>query len=159
MQALQVKDVMTHNVHMARSNEIVRNAAKMMKYLDCGVIPVGDDKKAVGMLTDRDIAIRVVADAKGDDTLVSEVMSTPVYTCDEEATLDEAAEIMRGHNVSRLIVTKKGKLSGIVTLGCLFRNHGIKKESEKVLNELLYSSKTCDCGSDCGCKKKKKKAC
>jgi len=139
MKMLKVKDVMTIDPAMIKPEQTVRNAARLMEDNDCGVLPVGTPAKVLGVLTDRDIAIRVVAQAKDPLlTKVESVMSKKVFLCEEKDSLAHAADLMRKHDVSRLMVSDGAMITGIVTLADLLRNTGEKEESEKVMRELLY---------------------
>ena len=72
---MQVNEVMSSDVRIANPQQSIREAAQMMAEIDAGVLPVGDNDRLVGMITDRDIAVRAVAAGKGPDTRVSEIMS------------------------------------------------------------------------------------
>lgn len=75
---MKVSEVMTRNVRIANAEETIQDAARIMAEIDAGVVPVGQEGKLVGMLTDRDIAIRAVAEGLGPGTKVSDVMSAEV---------------------------------------------------------------------------------
>jgi CBS domain-containing protein len=116
----------------------VREAAKRMKDIDCGVLPVGDANKVLGMITDRDITLRVTAEGKDPaKTPVQEVMTKKVHTCDEEDDIEDAAEEMRKYDVARLVVTNGKKATGIVSMTCLLRAHGDRHKGDKVLHQLV----------------------
>jgi CBS domain-containing protein len=140
MKALKVKDIMTPDPFMVKPSLSVKEAAKRMKDIDCGVLPVGDPDKVVGIITDRDITLRVTAEGRDPGkVLVEEVMTKRVRTCDEDADIEEAAEAMREHSVARLIVTRGKKVTGIVNMTCLLKNKGDKHKSDRVLHALLKS--------------------
>src|SRR3954451_17742933 len=80
-EVMKIKEVMSKDVHVARPDETLREAAATMKKIDAGVLPVGDQDRLVGMLTDRDIAVRGVAECKGPDAKVRDVMSQEVRYC------------------------------------------------------------------------------
>jgi CBS domain-containing protein len=141
MKSIKVKEVMTSEPFIIAPTEMVNIAAKHMKKIDCGVLPVGDMDKVVGIITDRDITIRVTAEGKDPSKItVQEIMTKQLYTCDEKDDVEEAAEKMRKHDVSRLVVTKGKKVTGIVSMTCLLRSDGHRRKSDKVLHELLRSS-------------------
>ena len=90
----------------------------MMRQIDAGVLPVGENDRLVGMITDRDIAVRAVGEGKGPDTLIREVMSPEICYCFEDQELDEVAANMGDVKVRRLSVVNRDKrLVGIVSLG------------------------------------------
>lgn len=111
-----IKDVMTSNPCSIDADKSVAYAAKMMRDEDVGLAPIVEGDKLIGMLTDRDIAIRVVAEGRNpDDVKVSEVASKQVVTIDPQQDLDEALRIMAKHQVRRLpVVEEDGKLVGVV---------------------------------------------
>ena len=118
--AIRVGDVMTPRPHYVGPECTVEEAAALMARLDVGVLPVmrGDD--LVGMVTDRDIALRVVGQHRALDTEVGEVLSGDVVCVREVQTVSEASAIMQKHHVQRLPVVDEAKrLVGIVSLGDL----------------------------------------
>lgn len=121
--ATQVKELMKENPVIISSDTTLQEAAREMKSVDCGVLPVGSWENPEGMITDRDIVIRAVAD--GVDVTsekVSDYMTKEVVYCNESDTLAQAAEQMRNNDVSRLMVKdSSGKACGIITFGCILR--------------------------------------
>src|ERR687884_1390232 len=92
---MRVSEAMTRDVRIASPNQSIREAARIMAEIDAGVLPVGENDRLVGMITDRDIAIRAVAEGKGPDTPVRDVMSTEqVLYCYEDEELDHVAKNM-----------------------------------------------------------------
>src|SRR5258708_22057800 len=85
---MKIRDVMTCDAKLTSPDDTLRHAAQMMKECDCGVLPVADGDRLVGMITDRDIAVRCIAEGKGPDTKVREAMTQEVMYCfeDEEAS-------------------------------------------------------------------------
>jgi CBS domain-containing protein len=115
---MRVKDVMTTVVELASPNHTIRQAALLMGKNDCGALPVADKDSLVGMITDRDIAIRAIAAGKGPKTLVREVMSPEVLYCFEDQDLDEVSRNISDIKVRRLPVMNRDKrLVGILSLG------------------------------------------
>ncbi|MEA3192814.1 MAG: hypothetical protein QOD26_1147 [Betaproteobacteria bacterium] len=116
---MRVSEAMTREVRVATPDQSIRDVAKIMAEIDAGAMPVGEDDKLVGMITDRDIAIRGVALGKGPDTPVREVMTTEqVLYCYEDDELDNIAKNMGDEQVRRLpVVNKEKRLVGIVSLG------------------------------------------
>lgn len=92
---MKIQDTMTRDVHIASPGQPIREAARMMAQIDAGSLPVAENDRLVGMITDRDIAVRAVADGKGPDTPVRDVMSPEVCYCYEDQELDEIAATWR----------------------------------------------------------------
>ena len=123
---MRVSEAMTREVRVANPGQSIREVAKIMAEIDAGAMPVGDNDRLVGMITDRDIAIRAVALGKGPDTPVREVMSTEqVLYCYDDEELDHVAKNMSEQQVRRLpVVNREKRLVGIVSLGNLAQNEG-----------------------------------
>jgi CBS domain-containing protein len=124
---MKVRDVMTVQVVTAKPSDSIKSVAVIMKNVDTGAVPVFDDSKAVGLITDRDIVLRVVA---GDGDLsapVSSAMTEGVLTCRDDDNLADAAAQMASHQLRRLVVTdERGKLAGILSLGDIAQDYGAK---------------------------------
>jgi len=118
---MRVSEAMTREVRVASPGQSIRDVAKIMAEIDAGSMPVGDNDRLVGMITDRDIAIRAVALGKGPETPVREVMSSDqVLYCYEDEELDHVAKNMSQQQVRRLpVVNREKRLVGIVSLGNL----------------------------------------
>src|SRR5256884_9714568 len=125
---MRVSEAMTREVRVASPGQSIREVAKIMAEIDAGAMPVGDNDRLVGMITDRDIAIRGVAQGKGPDTPVREVMSTEtVLYCYEDEELDHVAKNMGEIQVQRLPVLDRSKrLVGIVSLGDIAQSAGAR---------------------------------
>jgi len=112
-----VSEIMTRDVCIARPDHTIEDVARMMLAIDAGLLPVGDDDRLLGTITDRDIAVRAIAEGKGPKTLVSEVMSEDVKYCFEDEDIDHVILNMGENQVRRLPVMNRNKrLVGIVTL-------------------------------------------
>jgi CBS domain-containing protein len=111
-----IRDVMTTNPKSLESGSSVMEAARLMRDEDAGIIPIVEGDKLVGTVTDRDIAIRVVAEGRSpESTTVGEIASRELVTIDPQQNLDEALRLMARHQVRRLpVVEEDGKLVGIV---------------------------------------------
>ena len=115
---MKIQDTMTRDVHIANPGMSLRHAARMMAEIDAGALPVGDNNRLVGMITDRDIAVRAVAEGRGPETPVREIMSPDICFCFEDQELDEVAANMADVKVRRLpVVNRDKRLVGIVSLG------------------------------------------
>jgi CBS domain-containing protein len=125
---MKVREAMTRNVRICNPQSSIRDCAKLMAEIDAGVVPVGENDRLVGMVTDRDMAIRAIALGKGPETPVRDVMSKEVRYCFEDEELDHVAKNMGDLRVRRLPVMSRDKrLVGIVSLGDL-----ALKESPKI---------------------------
>ena len=115
---MRIQEVMTSAVKIADPSQPINEAAKMMAQTDCGALPVSENDRLVGMITDRDIALRAVATGKGPETPIREVMSREIFYCFEDQQLDEIAANMADVRVRRLpVVDRNKRLVGIVSLG------------------------------------------
>lgn len=114
----QLKDVMSYDVQVISPEATLQEAAARMRDADCGMLPVGENDRMIGAVTDRDIIVRAVAEGKGGDTLVREVMSEDVIWCYEDDAVEKGAEMMSRCQVRRLpVVNSDKRLVGIVSLG------------------------------------------
>jgi CBS domain-containing protein len=116
-----VAEVMSREIELANPNDTVQQAAAAMAKVDAGILPVGDQDRLVGMITDRDIAIRLAAEGKDPaKTKVQEVMTSEVRYCFEDDELNDVAQNMAELQVRRLpVVNRQKRLVGIVSLGDL----------------------------------------
>jgi CBS domain-containing protein len=117
----RLQDIMTRGVDAIRPDDSLQLAAEKMKHLDTGVIPVCEGGRLVGMVTDRDIVVRVVANKRDPRILsVREAMTTGVTYCFEDEDVERASELMAEQQVRRLpVVNRERELVGIVSLGDL----------------------------------------
>ena len=128
---MRVSEAMTREVRVANPGQSIRDAAKIMGEIDAGSLPVGENDRLVGMITDRDIAIRAVAQGKGPDTPVREVMSKEVKYCYEDEDLEHVAHNMGDIQVRRLpVVNRDKRLVGIVSLGDVAQNEDTETTGE-----------------------------
>ena len=117
---MRVSEAMTRDVRLAQPGQTIRDAARIMADIDAGAVPVSENDRLVGMITDRDIAVRAVAAGKGPDTPVREVMSQDVKYCYDDEDLDHVARNLGDIRVRRLpVVNRDKRLVGIVSLGDL----------------------------------------
>src|SRR5262245_34297082 len=136
--AMKVSKYMTRDVQLVTPTQTIREAAQMMAELDAGAMPVEQDERLVGMITDRDIAVRAVAQGKSPDTLVREVMSREVLYCFDDQEVKEIARNMGEVKVRRLpVVNRDKRLVGIVSLGDL----ALKEERELTASAVANISK------------------
>lgn len=126
---MRVSDVMSRDVRTATPDESIRNAARMMEEIDAGAVPVGENDKLVGMITDRDIAVRGVAHGLGPDAKIKDVMTPELKYCFEDEDVDAVAGNMAQLKVRRLpVVNREKRLVGMVSLGD-FANQAAGREA------------------------------
>jgi CBS domain-containing protein len=114
---MEIREVMTESVVTAAADAPVRHVAEIMRERNVGsVVLVGDDGEPVGLITDRDLAISVLADGHGGDAAAADHASAPVVTAAPGTPVDEATQLMVGHGIRRLPILDDGRLTGIVTL-------------------------------------------
>ena len=115
---MKVAEAMSRDVRVANPNQSIYEAACIMAQMDAGVVPVAENDRLVGMITDRDIAVRAVAAGKGPNTLVREVMTPDLKYCFEDEDLSHVAKNMAEQRVRRLPVMSRDKrLVGILSVG------------------------------------------
>ncbi|MDQ2803840.1 MAG: CBS domain-containing protein, partial [Pseudomonadota bacterium] len=119
---MQVSEAMTRYVRVAHPDDTIREAAKLMAELDAGFLPVGENDRLVGTITDRDITIRAVAEGRGPDTPVRDVMTTAEITdimyCFEDEDVEEICRAMGEEKVRRLpVLDREQRLIGVISLG------------------------------------------
>jgi CBS domain-containing protein len=114
---MKVSEAMTRDVRLARPDQSIRDAALMMAELDIGALPVQENDRLCGMITDRDIAVRAVAQGRGPDTPIRQVMSPEVKYCFEDQSIEEVTRNMGDIRVRRLpVVNRDKRLVGILSL-------------------------------------------
>jgi CBS domain-containing protein len=129
----KITDSMTENPCAIEADRPVSYAAKMMRDEDVGFAPIVEGDRLVGTLTDRDIAVRVVAEGRDpDETLVKEVATNDLITVDPEDDFDEAMRQMARHQVRRLAVVRDGRLVGVVAQADIARDAKEKETGELV---------------------------
>ena len=117
---MKISECMTRDVQLGNPDMTLRDAARMMGECDAGVLPVGENDRLVGMLTDRDIAIRAVGQGKGPETKVREIMSQDVRWCFEDEDVEDALQCMADEKVRRMpVLNRARRLVGIISLGDL----------------------------------------
>ena len=133
---MKVRDIMTPDVKIASPKDTLQHAAQMMEAIDCGLLPVGEDDRLVGMLSDRDITLRAVARGKAPDRCtVGEVMSHDIKFIYEDETLEDASRTMSELKIRRLpVLNRKKRLVGILSLGDLALN--AKDNAGKALKDV-----------------------
>jgi CBS domain-containing protein len=130
---MKVSEVMTREVRTVRPTETISDAARIMAEIDTGALPVEDNDRLIGMITDRDIAIRAVAQHKAPDTPVREVMTEQVLYCYDDQDVEECSRNMAEKKVRRLpVVNRDKRLVGIFSVGDLARKGKPEKAAEAI---------------------------
>lgn len=131
---MKVREAMTRDVRLVKPDQPISEAASLMAELDIGVLPVEENDRLVGMITDRDIAVRAVAVGRGPDTPVADVMSREVKYCFEDQSIDEVTQNMGELRIRRLpVLTRDKRLIGILSLGDLAIDEGARDEAGEAL--------------------------
>lgn len=114
---MQVSEAMTRDVRIARPDQSIRDAALIMADIDAGVVPIGENDRLVGVITDRDIAIRAIARGKGPDARIADVMSSDIKYCFEDEDIDDVMQNLGDQQLRRLpVVSRDKRLVGILSL-------------------------------------------
>jgi CBS domain-containing protein len=130
---MKVSEVMTRDVQLIEPTQTIRDAAKLMADMDAGIMPIREGDRLVGMITDRDIAVRAVAEGKGPETPIREVMTEDVKYCYEDDDTEDVARNMADIQVRRLpVLTREKRLVGIISLGDMAVSEGSGRAGEAV---------------------------
>ena len=135
---MKVKEVMTRDIEKIDADNYIKDAASMMRSMDVGALPVCENDKLVGIITDRDIAIRAVADGLDPSACtVREAMSNDVCWCYEDDDVEKAAQLMEQQQIRRLpVFDRSNRAVGIVSLGDLATRNGNDRLSGEVLQQV-----------------------
>ncbi len=116
---MRVREIMTRDFEMIGPEEPVIEAAKKMRVLNVPVLPVGGDNAVIGMITDRDIVVRVAANGKkAKNVMVKDAMSPQIVSCLQDEDIEDAIKIMRIKQVARLLVfDEDNNVVGVLSLG------------------------------------------
>jgi CBS domain-containing protein len=136
---MRCRDIMTAHVRTASRSMPVSEAAVMMREGDMGSVPVVESGKLVGIVTDRDIVVRAVADGKGPETPVADVMTTEIYSVKPDDFVFEAIRLMGEKQVRRMpVVDENGALAGIISMADI----ALETEDEREIAETLEDIST-----------------
>ena len=120
---MKVKEAMCNDVQLIGPDQTIRDAARRMVEIDAGALPVAENDRLVGMITDRDIAVRAVALGKSPDTKVRDIMSGEVLYCFDDEDLTHVSRNMSDMKVRRLpVVNRDKRLVGVISVGDIARN-------------------------------------
>jgi CBS domain-containing protein len=137
---MNIRDVMTANPRTVSPNDTIQNAACIMRDEDTGVVPVVENGRAIGVVTDRDIVVRAVADGQL-NTPVRNVASSDLVCVSPDASTREAADLMSEHQIRRLPVVENDLLVGIVSIGDLAVKEGKDKRVGDALEDISQGVK------------------
>lgn len=130
---MNISECMSRDVRIVSPGQNIREAARLMADIDAGILPVADNDRLVGMITDRDIAVRAVANGKSPECPVREIMSQQVLYCYDDESVEEVARNMGEQQVRRLpVVNRQKRLVGIVSLGDLSHDSGRESAGEAI---------------------------
>ncbi|MBS7699870.1 MULTISPECIES: CBS domain-containing protein [unclassified Chelatococcus] len=128
---MKVSEVMTRDVRVASPEDTIQQAARIMAEIDAGIVPVGDNDRLVGMLSDRDIAVRAVAQGMDPSTPVGEVMTRDIRYCFDDEDTEEVCHNLADQQIRRIPVVDRAKrLVGILSLGDIATSNSISGVGE-----------------------------
>lgn len=132
-----VRDVMTTDVKVCSPQDSVTAAARIMRDVNCGAVPVCEGQQIKGMITDRDIVIQCVAQGKNTDQVsCSDCMTEQVITCSPDMDVHECARLMAEHQIRRIPVEQNGQIVGICAIGDLATVHIFANEAGEALSQI-----------------------
>lgn len=131
---MQAKELMTRTVECISPDTDIREIARIMRSLDIGFVPVCDNDRLIGTITDRDIILRVIADGKDpDDCVAREIMTENLCWCYDDQTAEEIANYMASQEVRRVVVLNRQKrLAGVISIGDLAKGGEQAKAGEAI---------------------------
>lgn len=135
-----IRDIMTSNVKTVTTQDNVYEVAVLMKDHNIGAVPVVEGSKPIGIITDRDIVIRGIAERKSGSTAVQEVMTSDLITVTPDTSTEEAANMMAQKQIRRLLVVDGGNLVGIIALKDLTDQQHTSHLANKAIQEISESS-------------------
>lgn len=133
-----VRDVMTTNPQTVSEKDSVLDVARIMRDQDTGVVPVVDGRKIIGLVTDRDIVVRIIADGKDTrNARVNEVMTKQVRTVNEDASVREVLDVMSGAQIRRVpVVNRNNDLVGIVSMKDIATESNAERKVGEAVEEI-----------------------
>ena len=131
------REIMTSNVTTANRAMSLREVARLMRDGDCGVMPIVEDKKLVGIVTDRDIVVRAIAEGKNAETPIGEAMTTEIFSVKPDDFVFEAIRLMGDRQVRRIpVITETGELAGIIAMADVALEMEDEREIAATLEEI-----------------------
>jgi CBS domain-containing protein len=132
---MKVSECMSDGVELCSPDDDIRSVARTMREIDAGCMPVGENDRLVGMITDRDIAIRAVAEGMGPETKVRQVMSSSPRWCYEDEEIEDVSDQMAEFKIRRLpVLNRQKRLVGMISLGDVSLADGMS--SGRALHEI-----------------------
>ncbi len=133
---MKIKDIMSTDIACVGEDDSVERAARLMQQYDVGSIPVCAHQHVIGIVTDRDIALKSVAEGQNPAQTVRDVMTYNPVTGDPQMDVDDAARLMSQHQIRRLPIVENNQLVGIVALGDISLEPGLQEEAENALKNI-----------------------
>lgn len=133
---MKIKEIMTTDVHTVCANDSISEAANLMKSLDVGAVPVLDNDMLVGIVTDRDLVVRGIAQGKNGNDKVSSVMTKDVTTVTSDMDVHNVADIMAVKQIRRLPIVDNNRLVGIVAIGDMAVESIFEDEAGEALHNI-----------------------
>jgi CBS domain-containing protein len=136
MIALKIREIMTTDVRTVSANDSISEAANIMKQLDVGAIPVLDNQILVGIITDRDLVLRAVAEGKNSEERVSTIMTKDITSVNPDMDVHKVADLMASKQIRRLPIVENGSLVGIVSIGDMAVEDIFENEAGEALHTI-----------------------
>lgn len=133
---MKIKEIMTTDVRTVSANDSISEAANIMKELDVGAVPVLDNNVLVGIVTDRDLVLRAVAEGKNSKEAVANVMTKNITTVSPDTDVHRVADIMASKQIRRLPIVENNQLVGIVSIGDMAVEDIFENEAGEALHTI-----------------------
>ncbi len=133
---MKVREIMTKDIASLHSDDTVERAAQLMRQYDCGCIPVCTKDKVIGVVTDRDIAIRSTASGQDSRQSVGDIMSKDLVVGSPDMDVQDAARLMSERQIRRLPIVENNSLVGIVALGDISLEPSYQKNAGRALTNI-----------------------
>jgi CBS domain-containing protein len=137
---VRIADVMTHGVVTAATDDTLRSVGELMRDRNVGSVVICDAERPVGVITDRDLALAVVADRVDPEERAESQASQPIVTGEVEMDIEEAVAVMIQHRIRRLPVTEDARLVGIVTIDDLAVRAGDLHQAQQITAEVAKAA-------------------
>ena len=141
---MKLRDVMTPNPRTIEANATIQDAARLMRDEDTGVVPITDNGRPIGLLTDRDIVVRAVADGEAPNRPVRDLASRDLVTAEPDMSTKDAVDLMGQHQVRRLLVCEGDRLVGVASIGDIAVKEGKDRRVGDTLQEISQGVKEQD---------------
>jgi CBS domain-containing protein len=138
---MNIRDVMTPNPRTVSPDDTIQQAARIMRDEDTGAVPVVENGRAVGILTDRDIVVRAVAEGGQPSRIVRDIVTPGVVSATPDMSTRQANELMSEHQIRRLTVVERDRLVGIVSIGDLAVKEGRDSRTGDTLQSISIGVK------------------